>query len=96
MGNNLGRTELPFASLVSVLGTRCRCTVSREALSALAGTRELGPHEAYQVFEERRAEIEAIARWKHTLLGCSPSNVIAVRSEDVHAHAVAADRAAAA
>jgi hypothetical protein len=83
---DVGWTEPPFASLLAVPGTSCRCTVSRQALSALAAVDELGPDDAFRVFIERRAEIEAIARWKLALLGQPRDNVIAVCSEDVRDH----------
>jgi hypothetical protein len=86
----LGWTETPFVSLTAVPGTPCRCTVSRQALSALAAADDLGPDEAYRVFMARREEIERVARWKVDLLGVPRNNIIAVCSEDVRDHALLA------
>jgi hypothetical protein len=84
----LGWTEAPFASLIAVPGTACRCTVSRQGLSALAAIDDLGPDEAYQVFEQLREDIESIARWKVRLLGPPRDHVVAVCAEDVRDHAL--------
>jgi hypothetical protein len=87
----LGWSEAPFASLIAVPGTSCRCTVSRQALSALAAIDELGPDDAYRVFTQRREDIEAIARWKVKMLGPPRNNVVAICIEDVRDHMLADD-----
>ncbi len=82
--------EAPVASLVTVPGTPCRCTVSRRAIERMAGVKRLGPSACLDTVDRFRTLIEAIAASKYLREGVGPDRCIHVTSSDIVAAEVPA------